>query len=532
MMLNSYLPGKHVRYAIAGSAIGTIAPLALFAGDVFVAPGADQTSLAARAIPLGVTAVLTLFVFAGIVWGLNRRQARLAAQLASERKAAERLRHAAYHDSLTGLRNRHALGEDMAAVLRRQRRGTDSVALMLFDLDRFKFINDTLGHAAGDEVLKVLGQRISGRCDASQSVYRLGGDEFVVLWAGAPDVQRISDFCVGLTEAVFRPVAFNDHEIDTAGSIGVAIGSGEATLSDLLKRADLALYRAKETPGTGFCFFSDDMDSDYRLRRQLEADMRSGIAAGAFGVEYLPVVDAATLTPTGFCARLNWTHPDHGIITPENFMPMAEQSGLIVPLGKWLLQRALADAAGWRPQAEVTVPVSATQLADPGFAAAVLAALDDAGVEPTRLVCDIHADAANRENRTAISALAALRSAGVRIAVSEFAASVASLSMARPYPVDSVRIDLDHIRAIAGEARMAQMLSLFLQLAQTVGTPVILTGVDSAADMQSACAAGTADVQGQFAGPPLSSEQAGQFFDSMNGLARRQSPQSVLRIAS
>ncbi|AKH99564.1 diguanylate cyclase (GGDEF) domain-containing protein [Hoeflea sp. IMCC20628] len=532
MMLNSYLPNKSKRYAIVGLAIASITPLAALAGEMLVGVGGTHTGFETTFSALGIAAVAAPIAVTGLIAGLGRRHDRLAQQIGSERAAAERFRKAAYHDSLTGLRNRHALTEDFDQIAARMPGQSAAMTLMLFDLDRFKFINDTMGHAAGDAVLKALAERLQAYCGDSRRVYRLGGDEFVILWEGTHSTDEITRFCAEFSASVFRPVVYGDGAIDTFCSVGIAMTDGPAaTLSDLLKRADLALYRAKSKPGSNHCFYSVDMDNDYQNRRGLEAAMRAAVATSAFELEYLPVIKTATLSPSGFRASLRWNHPDLGNIEQAAFMPLAEQSGLIVLIGKWMLRQALGDVGKITGQAEITLPVSPLQLQDQGFAPLVAMELKHAGVAPERLVIDVTSNAAMGKCPVALTNLELLRSAGVRIAVSEFAASVAGLSMGRPYPVDRVRLNLAGIKAIAGEKQMPQMLNLFLQLAATVGTLVTLTGVDSVADLQCALKAGAEEVEGSFAGPALSAERARQFFTSLAGLAPAQPDSSDLRKA-
>jgi len=230
------------------------------------------------------------------------------------------------------------------------------------------------------------------------------------------------------------------------------------------------------------------------------------------------VIKTATLSPSGFKARLRWTHPDLGDVSQPAFLQMAEDSGLIVLIGKWMLRQALSDAGRWDSRAEITLPVSAVQLQDPGFAPLVLTALADAGMAPERLVIDVRSNASLGQCQVGLINIEQLRGGGVQIAVSEFAASVAGLSMGRPFPVDRVRLSLESIKAIAGETRMPQVLNLFLQLAAAVDTAVTLTGVNSEDDLQRACAAGAEELQGGFAGSPLSAEQAQHYFASIDRL--------------
>lgn len=521
MMLNSYVPNSSRRYAIAGLVIAMVTPLAAIVYEMLVGAGMAHAGYEFLTSPFGLAAVVAPLGVTTLITGLAYRHDRLARQIRSERAATEQLRKAAYHDSLTGLRNRHALNEDIERLIRCRNDKSPPLALLLIDLDHFKFINDTMGHAAGDLVLTTLAGRLQAYCSAGQRVYRLGGDEFVLLWENAPEREAISRFCDDLSASVFRPVVGCNGMIDTAGSIGSTVSDAEATsLSELLKCADLALYDAKSRPGSGHSFFTQDMDDDQRQRQQIEEVIRGGIAAGTFQIDYRPVVKAVTLSVSGFTAQLRWPRSDKAAPEDAQFMAIAEASGLIVPLGRWMLERALNDASTWRDQADITLPVSAIELRDPGYAASVISALDTLKFDPGRLVFDVGANAIRGEGHIVLGNLERLREKGVKISVSEFAASIAGLSMTRAFPVDRVRLDLAAIRSIAGEERLEQMLTLFLQLALTVETPVILTGVDSMEDLTCACAVGAETVQGAFAGTRLSGLQASRYFIAIDGPAQ------------
>jgi diguanylate cyclase (GGDEF)-like protein len=518
MMLNSYVPNACKRYAIAGLVIAMVTPLAAVVYEMLVGAGMAHAGRDFLASPMGLAALAAPLAVTGLVAGLGYRHDRLARQIRSERAATEQLRRAAYHDSLTGLRNRHALNEDVERIISTKADTSVPAALLLFDLDRFKYINDTMGHAVGDLVLKTLADRLLAYCMPGQQVYRLGGDEFVLLWEKAPGSKTISSFCDGLTAYVFQPVDSPVGRVDTAGSIGSALTDPDVSnLSDLLKRADIALYHAKETSGSSHSAFTLEMQSAHRQRQQMETSMREGIANGEFHLDYRPVVKASTLSVSGFSVRLRWSQADRDDLLQEDFMPTAEDSGLILPLGKWMLERALTDAKNWRYSADITLPVSAVELRDPSFAGTVILALDRIGFEPGRLVFDVEPNATKHEGGIVLANLEQLRKKGVRIAVSELAASIAGLSMVRAFPVDSVCLDLSRIRSLAGAQRLDQMLTLFLQLASTVETPVTLTGVDSEDDFKAACAAGAEKVQGAYIGTRLCGLQMSRYSFSMAG---------------
>lgn len=515
MMLNSYVPNAFRRYAIAGLVIAMVTPFGAIAYEMLFGASMAHAGYDFLVSPFGLAAIAAPLGISVLIAALGYRHNRLARQVRSERAATEQLRKAAYHDSLTGLRNRHALTEDAERVIRCKSSKSAPAALLLFDLDRFKYINDTMGHAAGDLVLKTVAERLKAYCNSNQQVYRLGGDEFVLFWDDAPGAETISSYCDGLAAFVFRPVESAMGWIDTSGSIGSAVTEPSVTtLSELLKRADIALYHAKEKSGSSHSLFTHDMEGIHLKRRQMEAEMRKGIPSGAFHLDYLPVLRASTLSVSGFSVRVRWSRPEENDLEQKEFLPMAEESGLILPLGKWMLEKALQDAKEWRCKADITLPVSAVQLRDPSFADSVIFALTAAGMEPSRLVLDVEHNAIKQEGGIVLANLERLRENGVKIAVSELAASIAGLSMARDFPVDRVCLDLSRIRSLAGEQRLNQMLTLFLQLATTVETPVILTGVDSEEDFKSASTAGAEQVQGAYVGSRLCGLQILQYFAS------------------
>jgi len=529
MMLNSYVPNAFMRYAIAGLVVAMVTPLAAIAYEMLFGASMAHAGYEFLASPFGLASIAAPLAITALVAGLGYRHDRLARQIRSERAATEQLRQAAYHDSLTGLRNRHALSEDVERIIRCKSGQPAPAALLLFDLDRFKYINDTMGHAAGDLVLKTLADRLRAYCNANQQVYRLGGDEFVLLWDNAPGAETISSYCDGLAAFVFRPVESAMGWIDTAGSIGSAVTEPSVTtLSELLKRADIALYQAKEKSGSSHSLFTHGMEAVHLQRQQMEAEMRKGISDGAFHLDYIPVLRASTLSVSGFSVRVRWSRPQENDLEQKDFLPMAEESGLILPLGKWMLEKALQDAKGWRCKADITMPVSAVQLRDPSFSASVMLALTQAGMEPSRLVLDVVHNATKRESSIVLANLERLRDCGVKIAVSELAASIAGLSMVRDFPVDRVCLDLSRIRSLAGEQRLNQMLTLFLQLASTVETPVILTGVDNEDDFNSAGAAGAEQVQGHYVGSRLCGLQISQYFATADEDLHRDAPAAGL----
>ncbi|WP_158284998.1 putative bifunctional diguanylate cyclase/phosphodiesterase [Hoeflea marina] len=441
----------------------------------------------------------------------GRAQSRLRAELQSERAGTDQLRHTAYHDAVTGLRNRHALSEDVSAIMAAGLDLERRPAMLLLDLDRFKVINDTMGHHAGDEVLLAITRRLKAHCGESRSVYRLGGDEFVIIWDGAPGRGEVEEFVLALQAAVFRPVRHAGAEIDTSGSIGIAFMTpADETVSTVLKRADLALYQAKETSGPSHCFFTLDMDEDLQLRRQFEHSMRMALAGDGFRLDYRPVADAVSLDTRLYEACLRWTHPEHGDVAPTLFLPLAREAGLITQIDRWMLRKAISDASMWPEDIAVLIPVSTRKLIKPGFSEQIRRLLAEFDVAPERLTLSVTSDALGAGFAPlAQPAIDGLRGLGVSVSVSGFGLGEINLAALQEAGVDEVRIDMEQMRQFAGEGREENLLQLLVGFAGSLGAGVTLEGIDTEADLAAARRLGVARFQGGAAGVPLPAMQVG-----------------------
>lgn len=524
MMLNLLPSNMEKRYAIAGSAIGALAPMAWTSGSL---PSGTHLIDLVSAVALSPTLVGATFVSSLALGYLAARAGRrldeLRAKLDEERVQIDRLHHTAYHDALTGLGNRHALGNDAASLIARKEPARRHAVVMLLDLDRFKFINDTMGHYAGDEVLLALTRRLRGFCGDSAKVYRLGGDEFVILMEGMPTEAEVDGFAKAMAKAVFRPVAYGGTEIDTSGSIGISwLVPEENGLSTALKRADLALYHAKETVGASHRFFTAEMDRDYQLRREMEATMRDGIAAGAFRIEYQPIVETGGLVPTAFAARLRWTHPVHGDVAPDVFMPLARETGLIALIDRWTLKAAIADVATWPDNLSIAVRLSPEHLGSPGFVAQFAADLERAGVEPGRIILDIEAETAGaRASRGFAATVRALHALGVVITASDYVGGQFEFQMSGRPPIDLWRIDLSSLVKIQGGRPDRTLASIVVDLAKSLGVRIRFEGIDNDDDLDFVRVFAGVEAQGRFSGAGMGAAQAASFARAMHRVADR-----------
>lgn len=524
MMLNLLPPNMERRYAIAGSAIGALAPMAWTSGNL--PSGArliDLVSLFALNPMLVATTALSSLTLGYLAARAGRRLDEMRARLEEERVRVTRLHHTAFHDALTGLGNRHALGNDVATLISTIDPGKRQAAVMLLDLDRFKFINDTMGHNAGDEVLLALTRRLTAHCGGRARVYRLGGDEFVILIADAPGENEIDLFASDLARAVFRPVPYAGREIETSGSIGISwLAPEENCLSAALKRADLALYHAKETAGASHRFFTAEMDRDYRLKREMETTMRDSIGNGALRMEYQPIVETSGLVPTAFAARLRWAHPDHGDVSAEMLLTLARESGLITLIDRWVLSQAIADVATWPESTAIAVRVSPEYLSSPGFAQAFAADLGKAGVDPRRFILDIEADAINpRAGRGITPAVTALHALGVVITANDYVGGQLELQMNGRPPVDVWRIDLASLARTGGQRPDRTLTGIVVDLARSLGLRIRFEGVDSDDELAFVRGFAGVEAQGHFSGAGMGAVQAASFARAMHRVADR-----------
>jgi diguanylate cyclase (GGDEF)-like protein len=412
-------------------------------------------------------------------------------------------------DPLTGLANRRSF------QLALQRAFTDqagSAALLLLDIDRFKTINDSLGHQVGDTLLGLVAQRLKAGLRPADHLARLGGDEFAILLrpaeAGAPLAERL----LGL---LAEPYLVRGHAVTAGMSIGLALAPQDADTPDLLlKRAELALYAAKEEGRGRAVRFDPEMDKRAEARLSLETDLRQALAFGQFELHYQPLLDLETEQLSGFEALLRWPHPTRGLVSPAEFIPLAEEIGLIVPLGEWVLREACRTARTWPEGVSVAVNVSARQFADgPRLVRAVRHALEESGLPGTRLEIEITESVFIANVPDTLATLHQLRALGIRIAMDDFGTGYSSLSQLRSFPFDKIKIDRFFLsRLEASEENNLAVVRAIASLGRTLGMVVTAEGVETARQAELVRESGGHQIQGYWISKPLPAAALAPFF--------------------
>jgi diguanylate cyclase (GGDEF)-like protein/PAS domain S-box-containing protein len=408
----------------------------------------------------------------------------------TDRKTAENeLARQALHDPLTGLPNRLLLLDRLSHALLRAGRHPGSAAVLFLDLDRFKIVNDSLGHGAGDRLLVDVARRLEGALRPTDTVARLGGDEFVVLCeeiAGEMEAVAIAQRVVDLFA---EPFSLDDAEVFLATSVGIAMASRpDSEPEALIRDADSAMYRAKELGKGRFELFDAAMRAHTAERLATETALRRALERGELRLHYQPEVDVETRRVAGFEALVRWQHPTRGLLPPAEFVPLAEETGLIVPLGAWILRTACAEWVGWAEAPEATlltlsVNLSARQLAQPDLLVTVAGALEETGMPPDRLCLEITESAAMETGPTTLALLDELRALGVKLAIDDFGTGYSSLVHLRRFPVDLLKIDRTFVDGLGRTPQDASIAAAVISLAHALGLSVVAEGIETAAQL-------------------------------------------------
>jgi len=399
----------------------------------------------------------------------------------TERRATEaRIMHMAHHDALTGLPNRVLFRDHMELILPRVQRG-DHLAVLCLDLDGFKGVNDTLGHPVGDELLRVVARRLRESTRETDLVARLGGDEFAIIQASANQPTETAALADRLVAALAMPFDLQGVRVEISTSIGAVLADQTVSTADeLLRNADIALYRAKAAGRGTWRFFEPGMDQELRQRRKLEVDLRQAIAEEQFEVHYQPLVNAQTTALTGFEALLRWRHPERGTVSPAEFIPLAEETGLMQPLGAWVLGRACLDAAVWPEPVKVAVNLSPVQFGKGDLVQEVEQALTAAKLAPHRLELEITESVLLQDNDATMEMLHQIRALGVRISMDDFGTGYSSLSYLRRFPFDKIKIDQSFIRSLEQEKGSIEIVRAVIGLGKALDMAVLAEGVETA----------------------------------------------------
>jgi diguanylate cyclase (GGDEF)-like protein/PAS domain S-box-containing protein len=417
----------------------------------------------------------------------------------TERKKSEqRIAFMAHHDALTGLANRAAIAQKIEEAAARQRRWGDPFTVLLLDLDRFKHVNDTLGHSAGDALLREAATRLKALLRETDVLARLGGDEFAIIQSGETNQREAASALADrIIEIVGKPFDIDGNEVNIGASIGISLAPEHGTNPEsLLKMADMALYGAKSAGRNGYRFFDPDMGAAADARLALENELRRAIQQNELELHYQPIIDTKTRRICSAEALLRWRHPTKGIITPDNFIPLAEDTGMIGPIGVWVLQTACTDAARWPANVKVAVNLSPVQFRKTNLSDVVMNALARAGLPPERLELEITETALIESASECLPALHRFKNAGIAIALDDFGTGYSSLSQLTMFPFDRIKIDKSFTQNLTKRAECAAIISAALTLAQNLDIATTAEGVETNDQYQLLKLAGVTSLQG------------------------------------
>jgi diguanylate cyclase (GGDEF)-like protein len=431
----------------------------------------------------------------------------------TERQRSEdRIAHMARHDALTDLPNRMLLLEQLNHEIKRVKRG-ECLAVLCLDLDQFKSVNDALGHHIGDELLKLVGERLRGCTRELDVVARMGGDEFAIIMTQMEQAADAATLSKRIRDSVIKPYQVEGHQIVTDISIGISVAPMDAVESDeLLRNADMALYDAKADGRGTFRFFEPEMNTRMKVRRELEMDLRKALATEQFELYYQPLVVLETNEVNGFEALLRWNHPARGMVSPADFIPIAEETGLIVPLGEWVLKAACNEAVNWPEHIKVAVNLSPAQLNCRNLVSMVTSALNETEMPPHKLQLEITETVLLQNTFTTLATLHQLRKMGVQIALDDFGTGYSSLSYLRSFPFDKIKIDRSFIQDLSNGAEPLAIVNAVAGLAKCLNMTSTAEGVETQQQMDVLQAIGCTEMQGYLFSHARPANEIRQFF--------------------
>ena len=427
-------------------------------------------------------------------------------------RSEERIAHMARHDALTDLPNRMLLLEQLNHEIKRVKRG-ECLAVLCLDLDQFKSVNDALGHHIGDELLKLVGERLRNCTRELDIVARMGGDEFAIIMTQMEQAADAATLSKRIRDSVIKPYQIEGHQIVTDISIGISVAPMDAVeLAELLRNADMALYDAKSDGRGTFRFFEPEMNTRMKVRRELEMDLRKALATEQFQLHYQPLVVLETNDVNAFEALLRWNHPTRGLISPADFIPIAEETGLIVPLGEWVLKAACNEAVNWPEHIKVAVNLSPAQLNSRNLVSMVISTLNESGMPPHRLQLEITETVLLQNTFTTLATLHELRKMGVQIALDDFGTGYSSLSYLRSFPFDKIKIDRSFIQDLSNGSEPLAIVNAVAGLAKCLNMTSTAEGVETKQQMEVLQAIGCTEMQGYLFSHARPANEIRQFF--------------------
>jgi diguanylate cyclase (GGDEF)-like protein/PAS domain S-box-containing protein len=447
-----------------------------------------------------------------------------ASDVTSQIAAEQRAHYLALHDPMTELPNRELLCQRLEQALAGLRRRDSMTAVLMIDLDRFKSVNDTLGHAAGDRLLKLCSRRLEACVRETDTVARLGGDEFALIQVGVEGPAAAQALCTRLLTALVEPFELDGHEIIITASVGVALAPSDAEEPGrLLQYADVALYRAKAEGRNTFRFFEPEMDGRLQARRALERDLRTALVRGELEVHYQIQVDARAEQPVGVEALARWHHPERGWVPPKEFIPVAEETGLILLLGEQVLRTACAHAVAW-PKVRLSVNLSPVQFRHGDLVGLIRRALQESGLEANRLELEITEGVLLADMDAALGALGKLRQLGVRIAMDDFGTGYSSFGYLQKFPFDTIKIDGSFIGALHTRSEADAIVRAVVSLGRSLGMRTCAEGVETAEQLAFLKAEGCDEVQGYYLSRPLPASDVARLLNPTASWSSNETP--------